>query len=487
VLLRRTRVAAALLLSAACADAPDDAREAEVVSILARADEATIRARPALSVGKYATMAGGAFEYYRGSLPVYRSDWRSAKIAPSRFALDAPLVPSLGDAHPENFGTMRASDGSVALEPNDFDSADRAPYLWDVRRLASGMALAAHLAQLDEPSARNVGRAVAEGYSEAIRAAATGTAPGRITDGGGNAYLEDLFRRSNRDLLARAEHATLTVMDGSTRRLRRGVLDPTKPDNVYLDLPDAANNVLPATLASYRETLVGPPAPEFFTVLDAVRELGSGVASYAKVRVIVLVRGPTDDAGDDVVLELKELVDSSVAGFYPPGVAFDDVATRVRESSRAAWARPDADPLWGTSTFVGLPCQIKTEAEGFKTIRVAKMTGALGTVDVLADLGHRLGALIARVHAVSVPDTGSAAGAVAAIISQDPKGFADEQADVASAYAAQVVGDLSRFQDARVRFGSLLGVPVSEADAPSPDLAALFGVPPNTSYAAVPP
>jgi hypothetical protein len=92
--------------TARCDDAPADAREAQIVSVMASADESVIRARPGLSAGKYTKMAAGPFEFYRGTVPVFRTDYRSGttSLAISHFALDLPLVPSTGDPHPENFG-----------------------------------------------------------------------------------------------------------------------------------------------------------------------------------------------------------------------------------------------------------------------------------------------------------------------------------------------------------------------------------------------
>src|SRR5262245_41837852 len=222
----------ALLALLGCGASVDDAREAEVAGVIAHAEEQAIRTRPALEAGKLNRMAGAGIDFFRGTLALYAHDSRRGMGplgASSRFALDVPLVLSIVDAHPENVGTMRASDGSFAIEPNDFDSADRAPYLWDVRRLATGVAVAAHLANADDPAAaaasaaaaRAVARRAALGYAQAMARLASGAPGERLTDAGGNAILEDLFSRSARDAANRAELATLTVRDGATRRDRK--------------------------------------------------------------------------------------------------------------------------------------------------------------------------------------------------------------------------------------------------------------------------
>jgi uncharacterized protein (DUF2252 family) len=465
----------------ACDDAPDDAREAEVASVVASADEPLIRARPALSAGKYVRMAGGAFEFYRGTLAVFRSDMRSGgtALAASRFDLELPLVPSIGDPHPENFSILRARDGSLALEPNDFDSADDAPYLWDVHRLAAGIAVAALVAGPDPSAAvRGIVRETLLGYRTGIERAARSEPAARVT-ASDNPVILDLFKRSAKDGASRKELTELTTLDPVTkvRKLRRGVLDPTDPQNVYGDLQPEALAALPAALERYRQTLIDAPAPEFFTISDAVRELGGGIASWPRVRAILAVRGPTDDPADDVLLEVKELADSGIAGLYAPGVAHDTVQDRVIRASRQAWARPDAEPLWGASEWLGFPVQVRTETEGQKGVKVAKLTGDLGTPDAITGLGRTLGELVARIHS-SGPDGTMHAQEIYGRIGIDPDGFLDEQADVGVAYAELVLDDKDRFVRALRRLGLRLGIPLDPTDSPGPDLAALYGFPP---------
>src|SRR6185312_2041142 len=99
-----------------------------------------------------------------------------------------------------------------------------------------------------------------------------------------------------------------------------------------------------------------------------------------------------------------------------------------------------------------------------KTFRVKRLTGDRGTVDAITAAARTLGALLARVHATPTPDGADNAAGIAAAIGADVNAFADEQADRAEAYA-----DL----------GPTRGVPADPADAPPPDLAALYGTPPS--------
>lgn len=479
------RLVVAVLLAVSCTDTGGDARELEVANVISRADESLIRGRPALAAGKYVRMAGDPVAFVRGTLPLYRHDVRdgTSYAGASRFALEHPLVPSLGDPHPENFGTLRAADGSLALEPNDFDAADRAPYLWDIRRLAAGMALAAARSNEGDASGRAtvaaekraIARRVAAGYVRALDGILAGAPRLRVSEPGDNPILVDLFRRSKRDLDARAELTAMTTLEGGTRRLKRGVVDPEDPQSVLAELPGAARDAISGALARYRTTLLTPPNGEYFTVLDVARKFGSGVASWPRVRVLALVRGPSDAPEDDVLLELKELADAGVAGVVAPGVYHDDLARKVIAASRQAWARPDAAPLWSATEWLGLPVQLREETEAHKTIRVARMVGERGTVAAIGALAETLGTILARVHASASLDD---ARAIRERIGGDGSAFADEQADFASTYADQQLGDASRFGRALRRLGLRLAVPVDPADLPNADFAAVLGTPP---------
>jgi uncharacterized protein (DUF2252 family) len=473
--------ASAALVALSCGDAAGDAREDELIAVLAEADAPMIRARPALAAGKYARMAASPVDFLRGSLPLYRHDARSGTttVSVSRFALDVPLVPSLGDPHVENFGALRASDGTTGLEPNDFDAADRAPFLWDVRRLAVSVALSGFVSGGADSAVRGATRAAVEGYRVAVERAASGLRLARVTaeTTAGNPILDDVFRRSERDHASRRELDEVTEKSEGARRLRRGAVDPEDPQSVLAELPRSAYGSLPAAIDAWRATLLAPPPPENFVLLDAVRELGSGVASWPRVRVLLLVRGPSDAPDDDLLLELKELADSGIAGLYPPGVHHDDVGLRVLETSREAWARPDAAPLWGVTRWLGLRCQIRLDSEGQKGVRVSRMVDERGTPEALAALGGVLGAIVARVH-TSGPDGLSNAQAIYARTVVDPALFVAEQTDVALAYARATLADHARFRRGLARRGPALGVPFDLADAPSPDFAALLGTPP---------
>ena len=450
-----------LLLSlalTACAP-PADPREATVVQALVRADEVLIRSRPTLAAGKFERMASNPYDFFRGTVPLFRADWEAGLVSQSGFDINTQPVLGLGDPHPENFGLLTARDGSLALEPNDFDSADRVPYLFDLRRLLIGLGVGA---RRNDPSAtvEPIALAAATAYANAL---ITGEPSQRITAApADSAVLDDLFRRGARDLNARAE-LDLTVVTDGVRTFRRGPPDLAEPTQTLVDVP-------PQLISSLKDVVTPLNEP----VLDAVQEFGSGVASWPRVRFLVLLAGPTDALGDDVIVEVKELTESPLAGWYRPQVIAADTPARVDAAIHRSWSIPDADPHWFTTGWLGVPVQVRTESEANKGINTSRWLGTRGNTAALTALGTTLGEVLARVHRQSGK---AVVDSLVAQVGRDVEIFAIEQTNVAVTQTDQLFADYERFRAARERLGPLLGVVVDQEQVPTTPGAVLFQVP----------
>lgn len=484
---RRATLVFALAASVgACAPAPSaplepSARSTAIVGALVEADRRELSGRAELVEGKYARMARTLYDFYRGSMPIFRADLADARMRVARTDFDLPgVLPfSLGDAHPENFGLLRAADGTLALEPNDLDAADRYPYQLDLRRLTTGLVLASRTAALDTDGEVEVTRACVASYLTTLRAIDEGSYAWTRVEDSPNPILADLFRRGRRDLAARAELSELTTLEGSTRRFRRGAPDSEDPENVLSDLPSWAVSEIPAALRAYRSGLDAPPPEPDLTVLDAVREHGSGVASWARIRVLVLVRGPSDDPADDVILELKEETQSGATGSLPPGAFADDETFRIRGATQAAWARPDSEPWWGASSWLGMPVQIRLESEAHKTFRTDRLEGALATPEALTGLASVVCEMLARVQSSRGlgADGRFASELVARLEERDAEMIAAE-IEVAREHADVVTEDWQLFREALRTRGPTLGfVPETSVDGPDLERRALYGTP----------
>lgn len=482
-----TLACAALVSGSTACESEGDARSAEIAGVLVRADAATLTTRRALVEGKYARMATTPYEFFRGTFALFLHDLEMGETDPYHVPVDAAAMPlSIGDAHVENFGTfpVTGADGipTFPLEPNDCDAGDRWFYLVELRRLTVALLIAAHVSNPSDATARDAAIAGGEEYA---RAAATAYAteidrlannePTTLTP---SRVLDDLVRRSRNDLRDKSELAERTRVEGGARALVRGGIDEDDPVNVYVDLADVARDALPATLEGYRASLQSPPEQGFFRIKDAVRELGSGVASFPRVRVIALCEGPTDALDDDVLLEIKELGDGGAQLVEPPFVTADDIGARVEACVATAVGDPAPDPLWGTGTLLGLPVQIRRDREAQKTLRTRRLEDELGTPAEITALAAALGQRLARVHARSGRDVTSA---IRANVAARGARFADEEAAFAGAYAGRVIADHARFRLLLDRLGPALGFRAERDDQLPPDVAALLGVSRNES------
>jgi hypothetical protein len=112
---------------------------------------------------KHVAMAESPFIFLRGTF--YR--WCQVWPVTCNAVVDAPIVPSVGDLHVENFGTWRDIEGRLVWGVNDVDEACRMPYTNDLVRLATSATLAARHGRLDR-EARGLCEAILDGYADAI-------------------------------------------------------------------------------------------------------------------------------------------------------------------------------------------------------------------------------------------------------------------------------------------------------------------------------
>ncbi|MBM4375081.1 MAG: DUF2252 family protein [Deltaproteobacteria bacterium] len=460
------RLATALVAVWLAACGGDGDRTGTVVGAMVRADLTLLRHRPALVAEKYRVMGASPYAFLRGSFPVFVRDALdpSMGLVPPEASLPDTLAFGVGDAHLENFGTLRASDGTFGLEVNDLDAADRYPFHWDSLRLLSSLVVAVRLSNPTDTDARAAALAAEEtivlagarAYVDELVRFATGGEPQRFDDGAGAPLVEEAFERSKDGATSRSELGELTVVEQGVRRFIRGPLDGDS-SKILRDLPRRGIEAVARALSDARENRGDAPSVESMRVLDAVQELGSGVASLPRIRVLALVEGETSSTDDDRVYELKELTDTPALGWRAPGRVADDVLARVRLSAATLWSRPDADPSWSTATLFSLPVQVRLETDAHRTLRVHRLTGVKATPEALEALAAVLGAKLAAIHWRS-----EGASAVASRLRHDPERASSSLATVARGYASTVLDDHERFRSALLDLGPTLGVRASD-------------------------
>jgi uncharacterized protein (DUF2252 family) len=402
--------AAAVALGALPACAPPDpelARAAWMQEVLVAADRPFLGREPALVREKYAVMRAHPYDFLRGTVPWYYADL--ARPDPERPATRflrhpaATAVLVFGDPHPENLSTLGVSaeaDGDASFI--DLDAAGFGPYLPDLRRAALGLrALASGLEGpdgapiCDEPCQDAAADALVAAWLDGV-GGALAPAPGAVLGG----MLEEAAEEG----------------PGQERLRQRAPGDPpriTRDGIEHRDLrPDEALAFEAAWPALARAV------PGGLRRLDAARRLGAGVSSRPAWRVAVVADRGDDGPEDDLLLELREVLDPPAL----PGravlapAAFADNAARVVQAAGRLWPDPDGDAqLAGTCT--GAQCfkmwtkdswHQDLERDKLEEDAIERKLSADDLLTLGADLGHRLGAAHARGGTVQGGDSGAA-------------------------------------------------------------------------------
>jgi uncharacterized protein (DUF2252 family) len=259
---------------------------------------------PELVPVKMARMAVCPFSFFRGSVPVMAADLAT---------LPATGIPVqiCGDAHVRNLGAYAGPDGRLIFDINDFDETIRAPWEWDLKRLAASLVLAGREAGDSEHQCRDAVMTCARMYrtkmAEFSRMTCLEVHKYRIH--------RQFSGRTGVSVLQRAERATpehtlakLTVRHGAKRVFRE-----VKPVLAH-PAKSRAKQVL-QSIKPYRETLPGcsQAALDFYRPVDvAFKIVGTGsVATHDYVVLHLAGEG----ARDPLFLQIKEAVQSAYAPY----------------------------------------------------------------------------------------------------------------------------------------------------------------------------
>jgi uncharacterized protein (DUF2252 family) len=121
--------------------------------------EQNARRVPDLVPVRMGRMIESPFAFYRGAAAVMASDLSSTPVT----GLE---VHACGDAHLLNFGLFGSPERTLLFDVNDFDETMRAPWEWDVKRLATSAMVASRQNGFDEASTVEITRAGVRSYRE---------------------------------------------------------------------------------------------------------------------------------------------------------------------------------------------------------------------------------------------------------------------------------------------------------------------------------
>ena len=177
-------------------------------------DQAATAEFPALLARKWQRMALSPLGYLRGAAPLFYELLQQHPELAEGPDGEGWLI---GDAHLENFGAFRTSDGpgagSVVFDANDFDEAVIGPFRWDVVRLLTSLILGGRELGSNGKQSVALCSAIFDGYIPALCEGAHEKAdPPPV-----RRLLDKVGARTHKDLLA-----SRTERSGAGLRFLRG-------------------------------------------------------------------------------------------------------------------------------------------------------------------------------------------------------------------------------------------------------------------------
>lgn len=387
---------------------------------------------PALLPVRYARMRLSPFAFLRGAAAVMAADLACTPVS-------GLFAQSCGDAHLANFGSFETQGGVPVLDVNDFDETLRAPFEWDVKRLATSLVLAGREQGLGRPASARLARASARAYAtEMARLSrlspiaiwnarvdlrdAIAAIPGRSARAALQARLNARSRgaRTQFDLLD---------LSGERPRLRE-----KPPLVVRLPEGEAATH---EAFARYVESQPSDRAALLarYRLHDVMVKV-VGVGSVGTFCAIGLFLSPDDEP---LLLQIKEAQRSVLEPYLAPS-PFADAGRRVVEGQRLMQALPDPFLGWtqdapsGPEAANGPGRTRQFYVRLLKDSRLAAF-GSQIEADALEAYGALCGRVLGRAHARSAD-----AAAIAGYLGRG-RAFAEAIGAFALAYAEQTERD----------------------------------------------
>jgi uncharacterized protein (DUF2252 family) len=423
---------------------------------------ALLRRSPELVADKFQKMSLSPFAFFRGTIGQFVRDQTEPGpgfIATQFVTRDSLSVAVLGDPHPENIGTFRSAAGIDTLDFNDFDGATYGPYLFDVRRLALSLYIAAETITLSDIQQDDLILAALQGYTSEIESQASGLPPTIFREGQSGAIFDELLQDAREDGEAKKELVEFTRVINGSREMFFGELSlGNSVEEVSADEIILLQNLI----ARYPSSLLQERAGLVFK--GASRRFGAGVSSLPLLRYYVLLEGETLSLDDDLLLEVKEVRDppaylSEMALF--PTRPFLHNADRIVALTRELQEFTDEDALLGFAAEGAASFRIRQLTEHQQDIKVQSLAEDFAAGDLsFADLllfAEKSGRLLACSHARAQGLSTDGLSAIHEALHGDTIGFINETLSFTRQYGALVLSDYQDFLLLLSEEGPLLG------------------------------
>ena len=134
-------------------------KRVDPMALLKSADRGRL---PELLPIRYERMCQSAFSFFRGADALMAADLSSTPKT-------GLCVQACGDCHVSNFGGFGSPERRLVFDINDFDETLRAPWEWDVKRLATSVVLAARQKELGAHRCEKDARLAVASYRQHMR------------------------------------------------------------------------------------------------------------------------------------------------------------------------------------------------------------------------------------------------------------------------------------------------------------------------------
>jgi uncharacterized protein (DUF2252 family) len=341
---------------------------------------------PELMPLKNARMSLTPFAFYRGAAPLMAAD---LAVLP-RTEITTQIC---GDAHVQNLGAFGGgAEGHMIFDINDFDETIKAPWEWDVKRMATSLVLAGREARNSEKQCRDAVLEFARKYRESMQFFSELS----FLELARYLVMRELKVSPIRSVLRKAERATpqdslkkLTERKDGKFEFKEAK-DPTYGTPTQYRVPEATAKQVLRCLAGYSHTLL-PERRHFFaqyTPADvAFRIVGTGSVG-TRDYVILMFGGALQDP---LFLQIKQELPSAYAPYLPKNITPKHHGQRVVEGVRRMLVQFDIFLGWATvDDRPYLVRQLRDHKAGIETTDL-EGTGLLQYAEVCGEIlakGH---------------------------------------------------------------------------------------------------
>jgi uncharacterized protein (DUF2252 family) len=399
---------------------------------------------------KMTKMAVNAFAFYRGTAHLFYEDTRTAFLPVSWYTSTVTNGVWLGgDMHMQNMGGFRNANGTAIFDTNDFDESYWGSYTWDLRRMAVAILLAAEENGISSADRQNLVKNFTDSYATQIAVfkgndtELSYTATSAATSG----VVKDTIQTANGK--TRASLLTKYTAVTSGKRAFLTISGSLQPVN------SSTFSALNGAMASYISSIpvAKRKSNSYYLLKSAALRIGAGTGSMGRYRYYLLIDGSTTATSDDVILEMKQQTNSSVAIAAPgnmPAWTYDyHNGERVVKSMKAMLTNTDV--LAGYSTYNGMPFFISERQPFQEDFDYTLLTSYTKFNDAVKYMGK----IMAKNHALADKDYDatlipySMDKEITDVINGDVSGLKTETLNYALSYAAQVKQDYVDFVSAK--------------------------------------